>query len=30
VNLSILLTLPEHMRAAQSRFSDTGGIHARF
>jgi len=28
VELSVLLTLPERMRAAQARFGDTGGIHA--
>jgi FdhD protein len=28
VELSVLLALPERMRAAQSRFGDTGGIHA--
>lgn len=28
VNLSVLLALPAHMRAAQTRFGDTGGIHA--
>ena len=28
VNLSVLLALPAHMRAAQARFGDTGGIHA--
>jgi FdhD protein len=26
--LSVLLRLPNHMRAAQSKFGDTGGIHA--
>jgi FdhD protein len=28
VDLSVLLTLPQRMRAAQTRFGDTGGIHA--
>lgn len=28
VELSVLLTLPQRMRAAQVRFGDTGGIHA--
>ncbi len=28
VELAVLLTLPQRMRAAQARFSDTGGIHA--
>ena len=28
VELAVLLTLPERMRAAQARFGDTGGIHA--
>ncbi len=28
VQLSVLLTLPQRMRAAQTRFGDTGGIHA--
>jgi FdhD protein len=28
VELSVLLALPERMRGAQSRFADTGGIHA--
>jgi FdhD protein len=28
VNLSLLLSLPERMRAAQSKFGGTGGIHA--
>jgi FdhD protein len=28
VTLSVLLRLPERMRAAQSKFGDTGGVHA--
>jgi FdhD protein len=28
IELSLLFSLPERMRAAQSRFGDTGGIHA--
>jgi FdhD protein len=28
IDLQLLLHLPERMRAAQSRFADTGGIHA--
>jgi FdhD protein len=28
IDLSLLLSLPERMRAAQSKFGDTGGIHA--
>jgi FdhD protein len=28
VDLSLLLSLPERMRSAQSKFGDTGGIHA--
>ena len=28
VALSLLLRLPERMRAAQSKFGDTGGVHA--
>jgi FdhD protein len=28
IELSLLFSLPERMRAAQSRFDDTGGIHA--
>src|SRR5579862_3568391 len=28
IELSLLLSLPERMRAAQSKFGDTGGIHA--
>ena len=28
INMSLLLSLPERMREAQSKFGDTGGIHA--
>jgi FdhD protein len=28
VSLTVLLSLPERMRAAQSKFGDTGGVHA--